>query len=340
MTTFETIQAEPSRDRWGRPLIIPVDGGKPTAYTRCTRFIDVLEDKYNLQKWMQRMVATGLGLRRDLHLSASSLASDPAGNKKALDDLCEAAIEAAKGSEKATIGTALHAYIERINLGQDLGVIPPEFQQHIDAYRASTSALHPIHVERFVVQDELKVGGTPDLAANIDGEEGAFVCDLKTGPATLVYGALKVAMQMAVYAHSQLYDAQTGQRSPLNVRQDKGLVIALDSDTAQCTLHWVDLAAGWEAVQVAAEVNRWRKVKGVVSDPIQLPAPALIPEPQPAPVAELSTFQRRNLEAALLAAIAASTSREALLDLWERSMHIWTDAHTEAAKRRLAALAA
>ena len=66
---------------------------------------------------------------------------------------------------------------------------------------------------------------------------GPFVCDLKTGPATLKYGALKVAMQLAVYARSNLYNPETGRRQPHSARTDKGLVIALDSDTAQVGLH-------------------------------------------------------------------------------------------------------
>ena len=45
--------------------------------------------------------------------------------------------------------------------------------------------------------------------------------------------------------------------------------------------------------------------------------------------------QQQAVDAALHAAIAASPSREALLDLWGRSQNAWTDAHTAAVKQRL-----
>uniref|UniRef100_A0AAU8B1S0 PD-(D/E)XK endonuclease-like domain-containing protein n=1 Tax=Dulem virus 32 TaxID=3145750 RepID=A0AAU8B1S0_9CAUD len=340
---------EVQRDRWQRPLVIPPGGGKPVPYTRCTTYIDVLEDKYNLQKWMQRMVAVGLGTRQDLHLSVASMASDPEGNKASLDRLCESAIEAAKASAKATIGTALHAYIERINRQEDPGLIPAQYQPHIDAYRQHVlPALgQPRAVERFCVHDGLQVGGTPDLITPLSGSvlatgipDGGYVCDLKTGPSTLKYGALKVAMQLAIYARSDFYNAETGQRRPHGAHKDKGIVIALDSDTAQVGLHWVDLEAGWEAVQIATEVRHWRKRKDLLSafsmgDLIEPAIPAPVAAPVAAPV---SSPQQDGIKAALLAAIWVSPSREALLDLWEKAGATWTDAHTAAAKQRLQAL--
>lgn len=334
---FTPINPEPARDRWQRPLVIPPGGGKPTAYTRCTTYVDVLEDKYNLQKWMQRMVAVGLSQRSDLHLAAASMASDPDANKKRLDDLCEQAVEAAKGSAKATIGSALHAFIERINLGQDPGPIPAEYQRHIDNYLATVTAagFRPVHVERFTVQDDLRVGGTPDLIAEIAGVDGLVVCDLKTGPSTLRYGSLRVAMQLAVYAHSQLYDPADGARTAIEgLRTDKGVVVALDSDTAECSLHIVDLTAGWEAVQVATQVRAWRTRKDLLTEWPK-------PEPRPA-LAEAKPIGKPDpqLGRALLAAIAESASREALMDLWSRAGEAWGDEHTEAAKRRLETLAA
>lgn len=339
MTTPTLKPVEVGRDRWQRPLVIPPRGGKPVPYTRCTTYIDVLEDKYNLQKWMQRMVAVGIASRPDLHLAAASMASDPDGNKTQLNELCESAIEAAKASAKATIGTALHAYIERINRREDPGIIPAQYQPHVDAYRRVERLLgFPRTVERFCVHDDLQVGGTPDLIApSVAGEEGPFVCDLKTGPATLKYGALKVAMQLAVYARSNLYDPETGRRQPHGARTDKGLVIALDSDTAQVGLHWVDLEAGWEAVQVCTRVRAWRKKKGLLTDfgDMKLVEPAMPATPPVSTSAVVANGDPEAIAAALLAAINVSPDREALTNLWSEAGPAWTDAHTAAAKQRL-----
>ncbi|MDO5068403.1 MAG: hypothetical protein Q4D96_14085 [Propionibacteriaceae bacterium] len=339
---------EVQRDRFKRPLIIPPGGGQPVPYIRCTTFVDALEDKYNLQKWMQRMVAVGIGTRPDLHASAASLATDPEGNKASLDELCETALEAAKASAKATIGTALHGWVERLNRGEDPGPVPAQWQPHIDAYRTRALPLlgRPRSVERFCVQDDLQVGGTPDLITSLGvelqdqlGSDSAVICDLKTGPNTLRYGALKVAMQLAVYAHSQFYDPTTGARRPHGANRDKGLVIALDSDTAELTLHWVDLEAGWEAVQVCARVRDWRKRKGLLTEISNLQiaapaAPALSVAPA-VPATPATPGDQTPVAVALLAAITVSPSREALLDLWGKAGPAWSDSHTAAAKQRL-----
>ncbi|MDO5091809.1 MAG: hypothetical protein Q4D79_00045 [Propionibacteriaceae bacterium] len=339
---------EAQRDRFGRPLVIPPGGGQPIPYTRCTTFIDALEDKYNLQKWMQRMVAVGIGLRPDLHASAASLAPDPDDNKASLDELCKTA----KASAKATIGTALHGWVERLNRGEDPGPVPAQWQPHIDAYRTKVLPQlgQPRTVEAFCVNDELQVGGTPDLITPLGmelqrqlGRDGAVVCDLKTGPNTLRYGALKVAMQLAVYAHSHLYDPETGKRTPHGAHTDKGLVIALDSDTADLALHWVDLEAGWEAVQVCARVRDWRKRKDLLTEisgeTLSTPtttadATAALPA-APSRVASAAPTNLDSVTAALHAAISVSPTREALLDLWRKAGPAWSDSHTAAAKQRL-----
>jgi hypothetical protein len=57
---FADPEAVQPRDRWGRPLIVPVGGGKPEGYKRTTTFIDVLDDKSNLTDWKTRIVVTGV----------------------------------------------------------------------------------------------------------------------------------------------------------------------------------------------------------------------------------------------------------------------------------------
>jgi len=121
MTTTPITTAAPTieRDRYGRPKVIPPDQGadaKKVSYTRCTTFVSVLEDRYNLEKWLQRMVATGLAQRPDLVLAAAA-AQD---NKSKLNGLCDDAIEAAKGKAAATTGTALHTLTEMLDRGQPL----------------------------------------------------------------------------------------------------------------------------------------------------------------------------------------------------------------------------
>ena len=52
--------SEISRDRWVRPLITPVGGGKPVGYTRVSTLAKALDDTTNLTAWKLRTAAVGL----------------------------------------------------------------------------------------------------------------------------------------------------------------------------------------------------------------------------------------------------------------------------------------
>lgn len=327
MTGLETPAKETPRDRWGRPLIIPPEGGKVEPYTRCTRFVDVLDDKYTLQKWMQRQVAVGLSLRPDLALAAATAANDPANRKKELDAICSDAREAAQGSAKATIGTALHALTERLDRGLDVGVIPAQYSAHLAAYEAATRHISPVHIEQIMVLDEMRVAGTPDRIVTVEGMPGCYIADLKTGASTLSYGMPKVAMQLAAYAHSAIYDVDSGRRTKISdLNLDRGLVIALDSDIAPggrqvCRLLWVDLAVGWRGVQLCREIWDWRKeTRRMAEEDAEMPTSRAAPE----------------AVAAIEVAIQLAATMDELTLIWSEAFQagLWTDAHTEMAKAR------
>ncbi len=77
------LQAQPvdrwTRDRWGRPLVIPPGGGKPVPYGRPSGFGIVLEDRFGLNKWQTRMAVDGVIARPDLAaLIGSTTDSRPA----------------------------------------------------------------------------------------------------------------------------------------------------------------------------------------------------------------------------------------------------------------------
>ena len=342
-TDWETPAGEIPRDRWDRPLVVPPDGGKPTAYTRCTTYVGCLEDTYNLTAWQSRMVALGLAMRPDLLLRVSSLGPTPLEEgearkwKKQMDATVKDAKEAAAASAAATVGTALHALTERMDRGLDVGVVPEQYKPHLAAYEAATRAFTAVHIEAFTVQDELKIGGTPDRVLQIDGHDKLVIGDLKTG--SVEFGIGKMAMQLAVYAHSVLYNHQTGSRAPLgDIDHNLGLIVALDAKTAQCKLIWVDLAAGWEAVQLATQVRAWRSRKDI-SRPYDGPAAAVLPV-APTPVQENARDLTREAAAALVSGIKNAPSPETLIELWRAAGSVWTQEHTELAALRKAELVA
>ena len=295
--TITTPPAQVERDRWGRPLVIPPGGGKPVPYRRCTTFIDVLDDRFALERWKQRQVAIGLAARHDLVLKAASAAGD----KRILDEVVEAATEAAGASMAATTGSAVHALTEQIDRGQT-PVIPPGVQADIDAYVEATAGLRMAEIEVFVVDDTLKVGGTFDRIVEHAGRR--YVADIKTG--NVDYNQGKIAMQLAVYAGSQRYDPATGEREPLHVDQDWGLVIHLPAGAGKCTVWWVNLADGRIGVDIARRVWAWRDTR--------------------------HDFARQYIP--LLQQIRQADSVDVLHHLWARYQHVWTDELTAAAAAR------
>lgn len=343
---IDTKTAKPhdfERDGWGRPKIIQ-PGGKKVAYTRCTTFIGCLEDTYNLGKWSQRMVAAGLGQRPDLLLRASSLGLQPLDPdakkrwKKEMDQVTDKAVEAGKASSAATIGTAVHDYTEQIDRGQELGYVPDTYRTHLDAYRAKTAGMVWQHIEQPVVLDDLKIAGTPDRIGTVPGHQKMIIGDVKTGDTD--YGILKMCMQEAVYAHSLLYDVATGQRTPIgDVDLERGLIIALSAERASCDIFWIDLAAGWRAVETAGKVREWRAMdrKDKLTEPyVVSPQPQLSIVPDTAVPAQPTT----EAGAALVHAIKSARTPDDLVHLWHlgSGRGEWTDTHTHLAAARKAEL--
>ena len=78
MTTLTTPTQPVERDRWGRPKIKAPDG-KLKPYTRATTVAGTLDDRHNLEKWLQRQAVIGLAKRPDLYALATQ--SDPTDRK-------------------------------------------------------------------------------------------------------------------------------------------------------------------------------------------------------------------------------------------------------------------
>ncbi len=307
---FTTIGTDPSeipRDHWNRPLVTPPGGGKPVAYSRCTTFVSAMEDTYNLEQWKCRMVAQGLVDRPDLLLAVAAHRDD----KKKLNKLVADAMEAATANAAATKGTALHSITQQHDEGRELRAIPPDFRADLQAYIGATSILEMDRdlIERFMVHDRFKVGGTPDRVVTYRGKR--YIADLKTG--SVDYGMLKIAQQLAMYSRSVLYDHTTGTRTPVEgLDQNQAIVIHLPAGSGTCELLWVDIAAGWEAVVLSAQVRKWRNRKHLATPFPATPAPVGIPD-----------------------LIDAATDEAVLRDLWSLHMADWTAEHTEMARLRL-----
>lgn len=315
------LNAEPSsdmdkieRDRYDRPLIKQPDG-KRKSYRRTTTFVGCLEDTFKISQWSQRNVAYGLARRNDLLVAVQSHLPGPDGetpdDKAAVNALCDQAKEAAGGSAKATVGTALHRITERLDRGEKF-VVPDNLKADVDAYRAATRGLEWLHIERMMVHDEMAVAGTPDRVFTYSGKR--YIGDLKTG--SLDFGLAKIEMQLACYSRSLLYDIASGERSDVGIEQDKAAVFHLPAGSGKCELLWVDIEAGWQDVQVALAVWQQRGRK---------------PRPQ--------KFEVVSNTVTLEQAIAAARDQAELMTLWRENKATWTAVHTDLAAQRKKALA-
>lgn len=339
LTPVTTITELP-RDRWGRPLITPPDGGEPVAYTRATTFAKALDDTYHLDRWQQRMVALGMGRRRDLQLAAAAI-SDPDDRfqKRALQDIADRAKDSGAPSA-AAIGTALHSFTEQQDKGLPLTDLPEEYAADLRAYAEIMKGFDILGVETFVVNDELRVGGTFDrvlrlredvllpealLASRPDWspvlEAGtAIVSDVKTGR-SVDLGAGAFALQLGVYATSVVYNHETGSRHPLpgDPSRKVGLIIHLPAGKGTASLNWLDISGGVDAFSLAVAVREYRARRDLIAVGTTVTAGASAPAP-------------------LAHKVATAPSVEELGALYRLHTDEWTVGLTDLAKRRKAEL--
>jgi hypothetical protein len=346
---FGTVDTELPRDRWGRPLITPPEGGEPVAYQRVTTFVGPLEDTYHLGLWQLRMAVLGMSRRKDLILAASAI-EDPSDkySKRKLNDIAKAAKDAAAGDAAANTGTAIHTLTERIDRGEGLGdYVPEEYLPDLKAYADIMVGFDVLGIEGFCVRDDLRVGGTydrilafgPEFLDRYEARHGdrlrypardphdvdtivnpgdAVIGDVKTGHVDL--GAGKIAMQLGVYANSQDYDHTLGTRSPLagNPSKDWGVVIHLPAGTGSARLLWFDIAAGFEAARtLAVGVHAWRKRKDLTHE---FASTSVTATPGPTIVEQ----------------IKAATSYAALQGIYAMNAAKWTPGLTDLATKRRA----
>jgi hypothetical protein len=245
-------RAEPIMDKRGQRYVVK---GEPR--TRVTTFIDAVKNGYHIAKWREHMVAIGVAENRSLQLEVAACRDE----WLKLDAVCGKAIERAKGTEGSSIGTSLHDLTEMIDRGATVSV-PEPWATDLDAYRRTLAdagiEIVAEWIEGFVVHHELKVAGRYDRFVRAPGIEGLVAFDLKTGQRLY---PTEHATQLALYANApEQWDPTTDTTSPMpdDINKDVGIICHLPEGQGTCSLHVVDIRAGWDAVQLAASVRRWQ----------------------------------------------------------------------------------
>ena len=256
------------RDRYGRYLVVPPDGGKPVGYTRATTIAKTLVDTSSLMAWGVRRTAIGLSRRPDI---LAQIDADL--DKQTLNRLCAAAKEAGGATIRRDLGTALHSILERS--WTDSAYRPPAAHQaDVDAVHQALRDAHLNVVEgmneRIVVNDRHKIAGTFDLILE-DKFGRLFIADIKTG-SSVNYGALGFAVQLSIYATADnLYtqgaaaDGSDDIRQPLpDVSTDLAVIIHVEPGSGICTLHRLTLDT--DLVDLAMTVRHARNRKNLIAE--------------------------------------------------------------------------
>lgn len=240
-------------------------GVKEVLYTRTTSFVGALEDRQNLEAWQKRIVLLGL---KASPMLVDRLRVLDIEDREGLDELAEHAYEAGDGYRAAQKGTDLHGLTELVDTGQPLPEgVSLDDRRDMAAWVRITERyrMTMLGMERFVVVDRLKVGGTYDRTVVSDHPGLSCplctkpkVVDLKTG--RIDYGAGKMAQQLAVYANGRGYDPETGKRSSHPVCRHRGFIVHLAQGTGEASLHSLDLVEGWKAVRLSKAVREHRRV--------------------------------------------------------------------------------
>ncbi|HEY7821440.1 MAG TPA: hypothetical protein VIG24_01330 [Acidimicrobiia bacterium] len=266
--------ADFTRDRWGRPLIEPKGGGKPKPYTRSSSAAKTIEDTFNLELWQRRNIAYGMAQDSSLVARVLAVGGTPSewdqAAKKQINDICEAAAAVAQAHKAADIGTALHAMVEQVNLGKEVQAGP--YEADLAAYRRAIAdmgwTINPEFVECRMVCDSLQMAGTCDMIV-ADANGNHYVADLKTS-ASVDYGGLGWAAQLATYAHSELYDPLLNARLQTpEINKEVGYIVHLPAGRGECTIHQVDLAKGFDAAFLANTIRTVRNESKKYLSPVQ-----------------------------------------------------------------------
>jgi len=294
---METVGEGPKRDRWGRYLVVPEGGGKAVAMTRATTISGLLDSRHAIEKWQQRHVAVGLASRPDLLAQVQSTTIE---DKQTLNSVCQKALDASGADAAASMGTALHRVVEKVNLDPEAEV-PDAFAERIAEYRRVMAA-HGVTVcldavEQIHILAELGIAGMADAHVMFGGRR--YIFDLKTG-SSIDYGAGGYAVQLAIYANStSVYDPHTETHRPMpaDLDRDRAIICHLPAKGGKATLKWLDITAGREALDHAVFAHRWRNRNDLLT-PFDVPEVPNEERPT-AEVADVHDRRRQRLVATL-----------------------------------------
>lgn len=252
-----------------------------------TTVASIPDNRWNLERWNERMVAIGVVIDDMLRESIAAHHDD----KDKLNDLCEQAKQVAKAHEGRDRGINVHKITERVDTG--VYVIPTPLAEGIMGdYAAVITAcgltILPEYVERIVVYPDLRLAGRFDnIMQTTDGR--LVIVDKKGGASAIDYPH-SIAIQLALYANAPLMADRLVRRGKSGVSERFGPLPDVDKESA-IVIHLpdegpargveVDIAKGWHtAEQLCFGVLAWRDETDLIR-PIRVTQPFAVTEGQP-----------------------------------------------------------
>ncbi|QNL30171.1 exonuclease domain protein [Gordonia phage Mariokart] len=352
-----TPRAEAVYDGYGRYKLPSPTTGRPTGFTRATTVADTLDDTYNLSRWKRRETAKRIVALFDLVDGAEYAGFDVAENdhvvrlrqavqaddKRAIDAALDVMDDAMGGRDAAELGTAVHAWVEALDLGQvTFGQIPEKFQPYADAY-LGVLARHglvavPEYCERVVLNDrgEETIVGTLDRVYRAVSTGELILGDVKTSK-TLEFSWMSYAVQLAVYGYATrmlAVDGKTWEPMPAlkgltdedmeNEVKPYGVIIHVPSDQPErASAVTMDLWFGAETMVTALETRRRRKQ-----------AKSSVPFVHALPAATKDSLRY----VAAYHGILRATDPSQVPAIWENNQDIWDEGLTDLGNEVLLAL--
>jgi hypothetical protein len=294
------------RDRWRKPLLPNADYTGIDVYDSPSGAGKLIEDGTGLQKHACRTGALVVAHNEEiLDLVISTLPArldEMTKQEKAkLDSILEPAKQSIGAFGAANRGTTIHGLLEKILKGQELRKVPARYVAMLDAFREVMAPYTAVDIERFVANREVRFAGTLDVRVQQRGDTKAKVLDHKSGASVLEYPK-GMALQLAIYAHSQPVDPYTGEITEWMVPTDldEALLMYVPADGTTAQLYPVDIRTAWDmAADAARKARDWQKY----------PADALLGAP-------IDISADRNWKAE----IEAAASKAEMRDVWKDAL--------------------
>lgn len=260
--------------------------GQPASWTRATNFAETLADQYGLTQWKIYQVLRGLRRRPDLVARVQVLDEE---DRSALREVTDEALSAAASQAKANVGTAIHDALALLDRGQD---VPEPFRPWAAAYQRELErcglTVVPGMVEFRVCNRDREAVGTGDrMLRTADGR--LVVGDVKTG--RLDHSELAFGIQVATYAEARWFWAEGAGWVPVDtlgeVDLTEAVLLYVDPEHASAAAYRVDLAQSRRFANLATEVRRARRYRGLLTPyvpPLAAPATSAVAAATTAPV--------------------------------------------------------